>query len=56
MTVVRIIIILNSVLNVKIQTHEEKYEPPVELQKTTKIILIQEEYDKLKTAFCTGKG
>jgi hypothetical protein len=40
----------------KIQVHEEKYEPPVELQRTTKIILTQEEYDKWKTAFCKGKG
>jgi len=40
----------------KIQIHEEKYEPPVELQRTTKIILTQEEYDKWKTAFCKGKG
>ena len=40
----------------KIQIHEEKYEPPVELQRTAKIILTQEEYDKLKTAFCKGKG
>jgi hypothetical protein len=40
----------------KIQTDEEKYEPPVELQRTTKIILTQEEYDKWKTAFCKGKG
>ena len=40
----------------KIQIHEEKYEPPVELQRTRKIILTQDEYDKLKTAFCKGKG
>jgi hypothetical protein len=40
----------------KIQIHEEKYEPPVELQRTTKIILTQEEYDKWNTAFCKGKG
>ena len=39
----------------KIQIHEEKYEPPVELQRTKKIILTQEEYDNLKTAFCKGK-
>jgi hypothetical protein len=40
----------------KIQIHEEKYEPSVELQRTKKIILTQEEYDNLKTAFCKGKG
>ena len=40
----------------KIQVYEEKYEPPVELQRTKKIILTQEEYDSLKTAFCKGKG
>ena len=40
----------------KIQVHEEKYEPPVELQRTKKIILTQEEYDNFKTAFCKGKG
>ena len=40
----------------KIQVYEEKYEPPVELQRTKKIILTQEEYDNLKTAFCKGKG
>jgi len=28
----------------KIQIHEEKNEPPVELQRTTKIVLTQEEY------------
>ncbi|MFZ0252300.1 MAG: hypothetical protein WAL28_00700 [Nitrososphaeraceae archaeon] len=40
----------------KIQVYEENYEPPVELQRTKKIILTQEEYDNLKTAFCKGKG
>jgi hypothetical protein len=40
----------------KIQIHEEKYEQPVELHRTRKIILTQEEYDKLKTAFCKGNG
>jgi hypothetical protein len=40
----------------KIQIHEEKYEPSVELQRTKKIILTKEEYDNLKTAFCKGKG
>ena len=40
----------------KIQVYEEKYEPPVELHRTKKIILTQEEYDNLKTAFCKGKG
>lgn len=40
----------------KIKVHEEKYEPPVELQRTKKIILSQEEYDNLKNAFCKGKG
>jgi len=40
----------------KIEVYEEKYEPPVELQRTKKIILTQEEYDNLKTAFCKGKG
>jgi len=53
---VKIITLLNSLLNVKIQIHEEKYEPPVEIQRTTKIILTLEEYDKLKTLFCKGKG
>ena len=40
----------------KIQIHEEKYEPSVELQRTKKIILTKAEYDNLKTAFCKGKG
>lgn len=40
----------------RIQVYEEKYEPPVEIQRTKKIILTQEEYDSLKTAFCKGKG
>jgi hypothetical protein len=40
----------------KIQIHEEKYEPPLELHRTRKIILTQEEYDNLKTVFCKGKG
>ena len=40
----------------KIQIHEEKYEPPVEIQRTTKIILTPEEYLKLKIVFCKGKG
>ena len=40
----------------KIQVYEEKYEPPVELQRTKKIILTKAEYDNLKTAFCKGKG
>lgn len=40
----------------KVQLHEEKYEPPVEIQRTKKIILTQEEYDSLKTAFAKGKG
>ena len=40
----------------KVRVSEEKYERPVELQRTAKIILTQEEYDKLKTAFCKGKG
>lgn len=40
----------------KVQVHEEKYEPPVEIQRTKKIILTQEEYDSLKTAFAKGKG
>jgi hypothetical protein len=30
--------------------------PAVELQRTGKIILTQEEYDNFKTAFCKGKG
>jgi len=38
------------------EVYEEKYEPPIELQRTNKIILTQEEYDNLKTAFCKGKG
>jgi len=40
----------------KVQIHEEKYEPPVELQRTRKIIFTREEYENLKTAFCKGKG
>ena len=40
----------------KIETHEEKYEPPFEIQRTTKLILTHEEYDKLVTVFCKGKG
>ena len=40
----------------KAQIHEEKYEPPLELQRTGKIILTREEYDSLKAAFCKGKG
>jgi hypothetical protein len=40
----------------KIEVHEKKYEPPLEIQRTNKILLTQEEYDKLKTAFCIGKG
>jgi hypothetical protein len=40
----------------KVQIDEEEYEPPVELERTTKIILTPEEYDKWKTAFCKGKG
>lgn len=40
----------------KIQVYEVKYEPPVELQRTKKIILTQEEYDNLKTAFCKDNG
>lgn len=48
--------ILNLLLNMKVQIHEEKIEPPVELQRTKKIILTQEEYDNLITAFCKGKG
>jgi hypothetical protein len=41
---------------VKIQIHEEKYELPVEILRTTKIILTQEEYDNLKNVFCKAKG
>ena len=40
----------------RIPTHEQKYEPPVEIKRITKIILTQEEYDNLKTVFCKGKG
>jgi hypothetical protein len=40
----------------KVQVYEEKYEPPVELQKTKKIILTQKEYNNLRNAFCKGKG
>ena len=54
--IVKIITILNSLLDMKIQIHEEKYEPPVEIQRTTKIILTPEEYLKLKIVFCKGKG
>ena len=38
------------------EVYEEKYEPPVEIQRTKKIILTPEEYDDLKIAFCKGKG
>jgi hypothetical protein len=38
----------------KLRIHEEEYVPPVELERTTKIILTQEEYHKWKTAFCKG--
>ena len=54
--IVKITIIVNLLLNTKIQVYEEKYEPPVEIQRTKKIILSQEEYDSLKTAFCKGEG
>lgn len=47
---------LNSLLRVEVQIHDEKFEPPVELQRTRKIVLTQEEYDNFKTAFCKGKG
>jgi hypothetical protein len=40
----------------KIEIQEEKYEPPIELQRARKVILTEEEYDNLKTAFCKGKG
>jgi hypothetical protein len=40
----------------KVQVFEEKYEPPVELLRTKKIILTRQEYDNFKTAFCKGKG
>lgn len=40
----------------KIEIHEENHEPPTELQRTLKVILTQQEYDNLKTAFCKGKG
>ena len=40
----------------KIHVYDEKHEPPVELQRTKKIILTQEEYDNLIIAFCKGKG
>ena len=40
----------------KIQVYEEKYEPPVEIQRMKKMILTQQEYDNLITAFCKGKG
>lgn len=40
----------------KIHIHEQKCEPSVEMQRTTKIILNQEEYGKLKTAFCKSMG
>ena len=40
----------------KIEAHEEKYEPPSEVRRTTKLVLTQEEYDKLVTIFCKGKG
>jgi hypothetical protein len=40
----------------KIQIHEEKFEPPVDIQRTAYILLAQGEYDELKTALCKGKG
>ena len=40
----------------KVQIHEQKHQPLEELERTAKIILTQEEYDELKTAFCKGKG
>ena len=40
----------------KVQIHEQKYQPPEELERTAKIILTRQEYDELKTAFCKGKG
>jgi hypothetical protein len=54
--IVKIIILLNLLLDMKIEIHEQKYESPVEIQRTPKIILTQEEYDKLITVFCKGKG
>ena len=40
----------------RIQIHEENCEPPVQVLRTRKIIMTQEEYGKLKTLFCEGKG
>jgi len=40
----------------KIQIDEEKREPPVEIQRTTKMILTREEYDNFESLFCEGKG
>ena len=54
--VVKIIILLNSVFNMKVQIHEQKHQRPEELERTAKIILTREEYDALKTVFCKGKG
>ena len=41
---------------VKVKIHEERYEHPVDIKRKTEIILTQEEYEELKTAFCKGKG
>lgn len=40
----------------KVQIHEEKFEPAAELQRTAKLILTREEYDDLNAAFCKGRG
>jgi hypothetical protein len=40
----------------KVEVHDERYEPPAQLRRTGKLILTREEYDNLKAAFCKGKG
>ena len=53
---VKIIILLNSLFNMKVQIHEQKHQRVEELERTAKVILTREEYDELKTVFCKGKG
>ena len=54
--VVKIIIVLNSLFNMKVQIHEQKHERVEELERTAKVILTRMEYDELKTVFCIGNG
>jgi hypothetical protein len=39
----------------RIETHEEKYQPPVETERTSKIVLSKEEYDYWLNVFIKGK-